>query len=88
MPRIRQLNTLFRAIASHDLHTAESIAAQIANDEEKKGHHTAAQLLRGSLRPNSTKDPGPVHSQNGRSEQARLLSNALTVVSEPMRMDD
>ena len=58
MPTVNHLSKLFKALASKDLAAAARTAAEIAADEEKKGHGTAAQLLRGSLVSNGTK----VHS--------------------------
>jgi len=55
MPTIRQLAKLFQAVSGRDLQSADQIAKQIAIFEEKKGHHSAAQLLRGSLQPNGIK---------------------------------
>jgi len=88
MPRIRQLTKLFRAIASNDLPNAEEIAAQIAAEEEKKGHRTAAQLLRGSLHPNAKRESRAGASTNGKYEDVKILSNALTVVNDAVRMED
>src|SRR5207302_5092235 len=47
MPTIDQLSKLFKAIASKDFLSSEQLARQIAAEEEKKGHRTAAQLLKG-----------------------------------------
>jgi SpoVK/Ycf46/Vps4 family AAA+-type ATPase len=52
MPNIDQISNLFKALAHRDLETAEQIAGQIAAEEERKGHHTASQRLRGALAPN------------------------------------
>jgi len=53
MSSTRRLARLFQTIASNDWTHAEGVAAEIIADEERKKHHGAAQLLRGSLRPNS-----------------------------------
>ena len=52
MASIDTLTNLFQAIAKGDLDTAMSVAAKIAMQEDERGHHTAAQALRGSLNPN------------------------------------
>jgi SpoVK/Ycf46/Vps4 family AAA+-type ATPase len=88
MSRIRHLTKLFKAIAANDLNIAEDVAAQIAADEEKKGHHVAAQTLRGSLRPNSKGDSRFVGSENGIYHQSKILSPALTAVNNPTRIKD
>lgn len=77
MPTIRQLARLFQAVSAKDLGTAEQIAKQIANLEEKKGHRSAAQLLRGSLHSNGLKGhrvPEPISGilTNGNFLEAAL----------------
>lgn len=52
MSTIRQLSRLFQALSTKDLDSAERIANEIVSLEEKKGHRSAAQLLRGSLQSN------------------------------------
>src|SRR2546426_1725693 len=52
MPNIKKLKRLFQAISTGDLARAEAAASEIVDDEARKGHHGAARLLRGSLRPN------------------------------------
>jgi AAA+ superfamily predicted ATPase len=49
MPTTRKLIELFRAIAADDLDGAASIASQICQNEERKGHRPAARALRGAL---------------------------------------
>ncbi len=46
MANNKQLTALFRAIAAENLGGATEIAAQICQQEEEKGHHTAARMLR------------------------------------------
>lgn len=50
---IRNLTKLFETISAHDWPQAEVAAGDIIRDEEKKRHHTAAQVLKGALRPNA-----------------------------------
>jgi len=52
MPTTAKLARLFQSIATRDFESAEQIAKQIAASEDKSGHHSAAQLLRGSLQSN------------------------------------
>lgn len=87
MPKIRQLTKLFRAIALNDLPVAEGVASQIASEEERNGHHKAAQQLRGSLRPNSRGDMRLPDSKNGTFECSKVLSTALTEVKNPVGID-
>lgn len=68
MPTVRNLARLFHAIADKDLQKATSIATDIAGAEEKSGHHSAAQRLRGALYANG----------NG---SLRPLETATTIVS-------
>jgi SpoVK/Ycf46/Vps4 family AAA+-type ATPase len=77
MPTVRQLARLFQAVSDRDLASAEHIAKQIASFEEKKGHHSAAQLLRGSLHGNGIRGhraPEPISAvlTNGNFLEAAL----------------
>lgn len=53
MPKVRTLSELFRALGANDLRTAASLAARIADEEERLGHRSAAALLRGALNSRS-----------------------------------
>src|SRR5262249_29620631 len=88
MPQVRHLTKLFKAIAANDFVTAEEVANQIALNEENKGHRIAAQLLRGSLRPNARVQSRAAESSNGQHGHPKLLSNALTTVTGAPRMDE
>ena len=46
---VDELEKLFQAIASKDFNSAKAIASTIADVEARRGHHTAARRLRGSL---------------------------------------
>jgi len=75
---IKKLAKLFNALAEHNVHRAEQVAVDIVGEEEKKGHHGAAKVLRGSLRPNGISG---LSSTNGNLQYpiaARLLSDALS----------
>ena len=61
MSTTRRLSRLFQTIASNDWAHAEGVAVEIIADEDRKKHHSAAQLLRGSLRPNG-RNGGTIHS--------------------------
>lgn len=52
MAKIDRLAKLFQALAHGDNARAEKVAAEICADEEQRGHHSAARLLRGALRKN------------------------------------
>ncbi len=74
MPTTRKLADLFRAIAAEDVSAAASVAAQICRAEERKGHRSAARLLRGALNPNGTTDQ---HSGTAPNSAAGVVSSAL-----------
>lgn len=78
MPTITELSKLFKALAHKDLATAEEIAGRIACDEEKKGHRTAAQILKGSLVANGTKSVIEDRTALGANALPALLLNALS----------
>ena len=88
MPTIEQLSKLFKALAHQDLDAAERQASAIAADEQRKGHTTAAQLLKGALARNGTQSvvERPTHpSTNG---TASLLSGALSQRTGTVLLDD
>lgn len=78
MPTIDHLSKLFKALASKDLPAAARLAADIAADEEKKGHGTAAQMLRGSLVPNGTRLLSDQEVVVDRGGQSAFLLSALS----------
>lgn len=90
MPPIRQLARLFQAIAEKNLGSAQLIAAEIADTEEKKGHTSAAQTLRGALHSNGIKrdrlaEPISGVLGNGNAVEAALSrSTANTHLSDAM----
>lgn len=88
MPTIEQLSKLFSALAHRDLEAAERQASVIAEDEARKGHSTAAQVLKGALSANgvqSVVDRNLHRPQNG---TAVLLTGALSQRTTPVRLDD
>lgn len=86
MPTITELAKLFKALAHKDLGTAEEIAGRIACDEEKKGHRTAAQILKGSLVANGTKPVIEDRTALGNPLPALLL-NALSTRTSSVTFD-
>jgi SpoVK/Ycf46/Vps4 family AAA+-type ATPase len=80
------LARLFQTISSSDWSAAEAAATQIIRDEEQKKHHSAAQMLRGALRPNGR------NGQNGHSEAwqpaAPMIAGALTKQTSTARLSD
>src|SRR5206468_11514915 len=78
MATINKLSKLFSALADQNVHRAEEIAAEIASEEERKGHHSAAKLLRGSLHPNGANGGIAPNSWIPQTTFSRLLSEALS----------
>lgn len=88
MPTIRQLARLFQAVSRQDLESAEQVAKQIAGFEEKKGHHFAAQQLRGALHSNGMKGHRPVEQIAGVLTNGNLLEAALSKGHSPTHLSD
>jgi SpoVK/Ycf46/Vps4 family AAA+-type ATPase len=88
MPTIRQLARLFQAVSAKDLGTAEQIAKQIANLEEKKGHRSAAQLLRGSLHSNGLKGHRVPEPISGILTNGNFLEAALSKGRSSTHLED
>ena len=86
MASITKLSRLFRAVAARDWATTTDLARAIAADEERIGHHSAAQSLRGSLNPNGRHDKGwdwaPVVNQPS------LLTSALAEIDRGFRLEE
>jgi AAA+ superfamily predicted ATPase len=78
MPTIDHLSKLFKALGRKDLPAAAEVAGEIASEDEKKGHGTAAQLLRGSLVPNGTKVLSAQDGAFGHNGEAAFLLTALS----------
>jgi SpoVK/Ycf46/Vps4 family AAA+-type ATPase len=85
VPKTDQLLKMFQAIAASDLQRSRDIAMQICADEERKGHLTAARLLRGALsnarRNNGTSLATPAQS-------ALPVSSALARVQKSVRLSE
>jgi len=79
VPTINTLSKLFAALADQDISRAQQFASQIIGDEERNGHHNAAKLLKGSLRPNSNTNG----NNHGASFQQPMLSRLFTDALAP-----
>jgi SpoVK/Ycf46/Vps4 family AAA+-type ATPase len=75
---INKLSRLFSALAEQNVARAGEIAADIALDEEQKGHYGAARLLKGSLRPNGGNGSEVRTGLSDHLAFARLLTEALS----------
>ena len=78
MASINKLSKLFSALAEQNVPRAEEVAADIVHDEEQKGHHSAARLLKGSLHPNTGNGSSARNGNYNHPVFARLLSEALS----------
>ena len=89
MPTTRSLQDLFRAIASDDMGSATAIASQICQNEERKGHKSAARALRGALVQNGVNGKHP-HIAETASHQngAGFLSTALVNLSTDVPLSE
>jgi SpoVK/Ycf46/Vps4 family AAA+-type ATPase len=85
MPTISSLTKLFQAIGRNDVQGAKGIAADIAREEADKGHHTAAQVLRGALQQNGHSWTLAEPAAAGRGG---AISEALTPVHLKVRLED
>lgn len=88
MATINKLSKLFTALAEQNVSRAEDIASDIVSEEERRGHHGAAKLLRGSLRPNGGNGG---QSSNGSLQHptfSRLLSDALSPQHVSTKLSD
>lgn len=87
MTTTRILADLFRAITAEDFGRASVIAGEVCKAEEKKGHRSAARLLRGALQGTSN-GLAPIL---GRASDAlagqSFLPNALVRLREPTRLE-
>ena len=88
MPTIDQLSKLFKALAHKDLDAAEQLAAAIAADEERKGHGTAAQVLKGSLTTNGARSVVEQQMPAPKNGMAVLLTGALSQRIGCVRLGD
>jgi SpoVK/Ycf46/Vps4 family AAA+-type ATPase len=89
MPTTRKLSELFRAIASDDFTRAASVAAEICKAEERKGHRSAARLLRGALHSNgvSASRSDRLNFQSHASNAGILSTALVSLPAEPSLQD-
>jgi ATPase family associated with various cellular activities (AAA) len=97
MAQVGQLAKLFNAIAAGDLVSAQEVASDITASEERLGHHGAAQMLRGALRPNQIKASNGANggtngngTTNGANHAVRgvMLHDALTLLRPEVALGD
>ena len=88
MPPIRQLAKLFQALSHRDLESAQLLAAEIADTEEKIGHPSAAQTLRGALHSNGIRKSRPVEPLSGTFIGGNFLEFALSRNTATTRLKD
>jgi len=88
MPPIRQLAKLFQALSHRDLESAQHLAAEIADTEEKKGHPSAAQTLRGALHSNGIRKSRPIEPISGTLTNGNFLDFALSRSAATTQLKD
>jgi SpoVK/Ycf46/Vps4 family AAA+-type ATPase len=88
MPPIRQLAKLFQALSEKDLVSAKEIADEIASSEEKKGHPSAAQMLRGALHSKGIRGNRPTEPISGIVTNGNFLETALSKSFANTRLHD
>lgn len=89
MTTTHKLIELFRALAAEDIKDARAIAAQLCENEEKKGHRTAARLLRGALNANGKSSVSNGHPRSiPLAEGGNVLSTALVRLKETKGLAD
>ena len=86
MAKTTELARLFKAIGTGDLAEATVIAGAISAGEEKRGHHVAARLLLGSLRPNLPRATNGTAAQGGTTNL--MLGQALTRSTTQVLLDE
>jgi SpoVK/Ycf46/Vps4 family AAA+-type ATPase len=77
MPPIRHLARLFSALANKNIDAALAVASEIIDTEERKGHRTAVQLLKGAMSPNGIRTARPAEPLTGILHNGNLLETAL-----------
>ena len=75
---LNKLLKLFQAIARRDWTSADASARDVAAAEERIGHHSAAQRLRGALNPDSAALPSSGASLGSPPDAVTFLSSALS----------
>lgn len=77
MPKVEDLARLLKAIGAQDWNAAQAASAVIIAEEERKGHHSAAQYLRSAMNPNGRSAQSPARMVSG---DPGFLAAALTEV--------
>ena len=86
MASTKQLTALFRAIAAENVGGATEIAAQICDQEEQNGHHTAARVLRGALNASRNgHSDAKKRPYSGHDNGASIITTALTRIPTDVR---
>jgi SpoVK/Ycf46/Vps4 family AAA+-type ATPase len=88
MPTVRQLARLFRSLAEGDLSPAKQIADEIIAAETKKGHHSAAQVLKSALHAKQIRYSRAVDAVAGTGSDSAFLELALSLRTAPTRFKD
>ncbi len=88
MPAVRQLARLFKALSEKNLEAASVVASEIADLEAKKGHPSAAQMLRGALHSNGMRKGRPAEPITGILTNGSFLESALSTASGDVRLKD
>ena len=89
MATTRDLLDLFRAIASEDISVATTIASEICEVEEQKGHKSAARELRGALLKNGANGRRSTTTEMAANRNAAgFLNSALVNLSPDVTLSD
>jgi len=88
MPKISLIAKLFRSLSASDLVGAESIAEEIILNEEEIGHHKAARMLKGILKPNGYNYLQQTEQVTAVSHRGNLLAGALLKVTDSVKLSD
>lgn len=95
MPKVDHLTKLLEAVADQNWTVARASAVRIADAEEEKGHHAAAERLRGALQPNGHRYRGvpseaaaPSNGQHTWLAAPGFLTSALTISAGKQALDD
>jgi SpoVK/Ycf46/Vps4 family AAA+-type ATPase len=87
MPRVDLLAKLLEAVAVQNWRDATGVGAQIATEEDEKGHHSAAQRLRGALDPNGQR-ARPRTTPDAAVADPGFIASALTLLTGAPRFDE
>jgi SpoVK/Ycf46/Vps4 family AAA+-type ATPase len=88
MTTTKKLAQLFRALAAEEIGDATTIAAQICQDETKKGHRSAARVLRGALQVNGTLSSHSLRNGSGAPHAPGMMLSGLVRMPTDVRLRD